>query len=52
MNFRDRGFSDCSDQYEEIIDVPKANGGGKADTQPISCRASLDCASISFAWQT
>src|SRR3954454_25188510 len=39
MNFRDRGFSDCSDQYEEMIDAPKANGGSRADAQPIPSKS-------------
>jgi hypothetical protein len=30
MNFRDRGFADYSDQFDEVIDAPKVSGSGKA----------------------
>ena len=41
MNFRDRGFADCSDQFDEVIDGPKVSGGAPS-TAPIEPMQWLD----------
>ena len=51
MNFRDRGFSDCSDQYEEIIDAPRRMAAEERTRTELVPREAHR-ASISFAWPT